>query len=114
MKEQKLSIRAWRNFSDFESINIAIIGENIPEVGVTSRFHINDKFEKIEIKNNYYHMTSTLILTSQDAQNLVNDLWDAGIRPIAAKGSSGQLEAVEKHLKDMRTIAFERLNIQIP
>lgn len=57
----------------------------------------------------------SLMLTPKQAQALVNSLWDSGIRPEQAKGSSGQLEAVNKHLEDMRKIAFlhiETANIE--
>jgi hypothetical protein len=38
------------------------------------------------------------------AQQLMDVLWDAGVRPAAAKASVGQLQATENHLKDLQTI----------
>lgn len=38
------------------------------------------------------------------AQQLMDVLWDAGVRPAAAKASLGQLQATENHLKDLQTI----------
>lgn len=46
------------------------------------------------------------ILRYEQAKDLMDSLWDAGIRPEQAKGSAGQLEAVKYHLEDMRK-AFE-------
>ena len=54
---------------------------------------------------------SPMCLTGEQAQVLADSLWDANIRPNGAKGSAGQLVAVEKHLLDMRTIAFHKLEI---
>jgi len=49
--------------------------------------------------------------TDTEAQILMDSLWEAGIRPAAAAGSVGQLGAVERHLSDMRAIAFGQLQI---
>lgn len=32
----------------------------------------------------------------------MNRLWDAGIRPVGAAGSVGQVGAMQEHLKDLR------------
>lgn len=47
-------------------------------------------------------------LGNVDAQNLMDSLWDAGIRPAQAKGSAGQLTAVQAHLTDMRQAFWEQ------
>jgi hypothetical protein len=51
-------------------------------------------------------------LQPQKAQELADRLWQAGFQPAAANGSAGQLAAVNKHLEDMRTIAFSTLDIK--
>lgn len=48
------------------------------------------------------------------AQQLMDDLWTAGFRPSEGVGSAGSLRAVEKHLADMRAIAFNRLKVDKP
>lgn len=50
-----------------------------------------------------------LPIPTEAAQQLVNSLWEVGIRPSAAKGSAGQLSAVQYHLEDMRKIAFKNV-----
>lgn len=50
-------------------------------------------------------------LTNAEAQLFMDSLWDAGCRPSNGEGSRGQLAATEKHLKDMKTIAFHALKI---
>lgn len=56
-----------------------------------------------------------LRLRLDDAQRLMNELWDCGLRPSEGTGSAGSLKATEKHLTDMQRIAFmllERPNDQ--
>jgi len=50
-------------------------------------------------------------LKKQEAQTLMNDLWDAGLRPSEGSGSAGALLATQKHLDDMRKITFNQLKI---
>jgi len=42
----------------------------------------------------------------------MDDLWAAGVRPTEGTGSAGSLSATEKHLSDMRIIAFNQLGIK--
>ena len=53
-------------------------------------------------------------LQQKEAQQLMNTLWDAGLRPAGAAGSAGQLGAVENHLADMRKIVFETFLPMMP
>ena len=41
-----------------------------------------------------------------EAQVLMDDLWNAGIRPTEGTGSAGSLRATERHLEDMRRLIF--------
>jgi hypothetical protein len=47
-----------------------------------------------------------------EAQKLMDDLWDCGLRPSEGTGSAGALKAVQNHLADIKTIAFHALKIQ--
>jgi hypothetical protein len=38
---------------------------------------------------------------------LIDALWTAGLRPTEGHGSTGQLAATERHLEDMRALAFK-------
>lgn len=40
-------------------------------------------------------------------QALVNAAWDAGIRPLGAKESAGEIKRIEKHLADMQRLVFQ-------
>lgn len=48
-----------------------------------------------------------LSLDETEAQQLIDQLWDAGVRPTNGAGSVGQLAATEKHLNDMRALVFK-------
>ncbi len=49
----------------------------------------------------------TLDLYHAEAQTLMDDLWQAGLRPTEGSGSAGQLAATQRHLEDMRTLALK-------
>jgi hypothetical protein len=53
-------------------------------------------------------------LDREAAQELMDDLWQCGVRPAGAAGSVGQLDATRKHLADIRAIAFAKLEIEPP
>lgn len=61
-----------------------------------------------------YVSKPTATLTSAEAQELADTLWEAGIRPTQSKSSAGQHEAQEKHLNDMRSIVASSLKIKLP
>lgn len=46
------------------------------------------------------------------AQQLMDSLWDCGIRPSEGSGSAGALRATQEHLADMKTVAFHALKIK--
>lgn len=50
-------------------------------------------------------------LPIEAAQALMDELWDVGLRPTEGTGSAGSLAATERHLADMKAIAFHALNI---
>lgn len=51
-------------------------------------------------------------LSVEQAQELMDELWSCGLRPTEGSGSAGSLAATQKHLEDMRAIAFGSLNLQ--
>ena len=57
-----------------------------------------------------------LRLNTGEAQRLLDELWDCGLRPSEGTGSAGSRRATEKHLTDMQRIAFmllERPNVEV-
>ncbi len=52
-----------------------------------------------------------LPLTGEEAQQLCDALWEAGVRPTNGAGSVGQLAATQEHLATVKAIAFHALKI---
>ena len=46
------------------------------------------------------------------AQELMNDLWNAGIRPRNMEITKETIKAIDNHLQDMRAIVFDRLKLE--
>lgn len=46
-------------------------------------------------------------LDASAAQQLMDGLWRAGVRPVDAKAGDAQVAAIQAHLADMRRIAFD-------
>ena len=55
------------------------------------------------------HQEPFLHITYDEAQRLVDELWQCGVRPSEGTGSAGALAATERHLADMRKVAFGAL-----
>ena len=53
----------------------------------------------------------TVRISDEEAQTLMDDLWRCGLRPTEGSGSAGAMRAVEKHVADLRKIAFKALDI---
>ena len=53
-------------------------------------------------------------LTESKAQELLDMLWMGGFRPRSAINEASRIEAVTRHLEDMRAIAFDRLKVGAP
>ena len=49
-------------------------------------------------------------VTMDNAKKLMDDLWNAGVRPTEMSETEGALAATKEHLKDMRDIAFRSIN----
>lgn len=59
-------------------------------------------------KNSPVEPTASMEITA--AQELMDSLWQCGLRPSEGTGSAGSLAATERHLKDMQTIVFKTLD----
>lgn len=53
-----------------------------------------------------------LTIDETTSQEFMDSLWQCGLRPSEGSGSAGSLAATERHLKDMKEIAFHALKIQ--
>lgn len=66
----------------------------------------NIQFEAMSDDNTASISAPLIRLTMTEAQDFMDRLWDCGVRPTEAKGSAGQLTAVQAHLNDMRQLVF--------
>ncbi len=48
-----------------------------------------------------------LELEIEEAQSLMDEIWNCGIRPTEGAGSAGAFAAQGKHLEDMRSLVFK-------
>jgi hypothetical protein len=62
--------------------------------------------QRIE-KHQMYEGGPTFKLTSGEAQQLMNGLWQAGLRPRDGAGSLAHVDAQKAHLEDMRRLVFD-------
>lgn len=56
----------------------------------------------------------TFSLHGDAAQQLIDALWQAGLRPTQGRQSEGVTAAQARHLEDMRALAFTKLNVEKP
>lgn len=59
-------------------------------------------------------MGPMLRLTPGQAQKLVDELWTAGVRATQSLPTEGQGAATDRHLQDMRALAFAKLGVPQP
>lgn len=86
--------QAWRDSIEFQ---LAIEHTN-GEVDIAQPV----TFHRIDPGELYNGPALTLQMT--DAQRLMDELWNCGLRPSEGSGSAGSLAATERHLKDMQCI----------
>lgn len=55
-----------------------------------------------------------LTLSETAAQELIDELWNAGLRPTRGRQSEGVTAAQARHLEDMRALVFAKLKITQP
>jgi len=68
---------------------------------------IADPLKMVPCKMGAHVVPSPLVdMNIREAQKLMDQLWECGLRPARAMGSMGQLEAVKYHLEDMRKLAL--------
>lgn len=96
-----LELFAERNFIN-RSIDLTVIvtrSDGVRSVGqpLTMTALDPDKHARID---------PTLSLSPEQAQQLMEELWKAGIRPNEV-GGIGELQATKAHLQDIRALAFQ-------
>lgn len=67
-----------------------------------------------EIPEGFEQIDPTIRLSREDMIHLMDELWQCGVRPSREISSTGQLESMQAHLTDMRTLASAALEIKLP
>lgn len=75
--------------------------------GETRRYAVAEPVTMRTLEEGAYLTEPTLRLTEAAAQQLMDNLWQCGLRPSEGSGSAGSLKATEKHLEDMRRLVFD-------
>ena len=57
-------------------------------------------------------MKPLILMRNNQAQVLMDDLWNAGVRPTDGAGTAGAMRAAEHHIADLRRVAFKALGIE--
>ena len=97
-------IRVWREQRNFDdSINVCFFEETVGEGYAVARL---GPFEKIT-PHTPIPFDAIQNIRPELAQQLMNGLWECGVRPAQGQGSAGQLEATRAHLEDMRALVFK-------
>ena len=74
--------------------------------GGTLSIATNIEFEEVD-RTVAENRPPVMVLRNEQAQALMDRLWECGLRPSEGTGSAGALAATQKHLEDMRKIAFK-------
>ena len=64
-------------------------------------------FDDVTDKQLRVEQPAMMTIRPDEAQQLMDELWRANIRPTEGAGSVGQMAACEKHLEDMRRLVFK-------
>jgi hypothetical protein len=102
-------------------MNVSIRAQNAPWYrGINLHIGTNDGLVRVKdvVLEKYDPMTAgsfdpvaPLSLDPAQAQTLMDDLWHCGIRPTEGTGSAGAMAATQRHLEDLRKVAFHALKI---
>lgn len=102
---EELRVYAFKSHTFNDNINLTIYQKNEPRVYVAQPVTMEEINPALDVR-------PTFSLTPTAAQELIDRLWDCGLRPSEGAGSAGALAATQKHLGDMRTLVFHSLGIK--
>lgn len=66
-----------------------------------------ENFTIRHVENNGEIVPSLFTISNEQIQQLMNELWNLGIRPTNGAGDNNAFEAVKYHLEDMRKLVFK-------
>lgn len=104
MRNPFLKFHAESRYGRF--VDLLIFTESAREAGMVS---VAEPVTFRQIDSGEQVGDPTLSLSNNQAQQLMDALWSAGLRPTEGSGSAGSLAATQAHLKDMQALAFGAL-----
>jgi hypothetical protein len=96
-KELRVTHEVFRRGFDFHLLERRLDGQ---------MFHVS-KVEMEPLEDHAWNPQPLVTLHDEEAQALMDELWQCGLRPSEGSGSAGSLAATERHLEDMRKLVFE-------
>jgi len=92
----------WRRNLDIR-LGMALDGER--------RIAIAEPLTFKEEANDGQEVAPFLSLGPDEWQALMDEMWRAGVRPTAGAGTASEASATQRHLDDMRKLAFHALKV---
>lgn len=107
-------LKAWVDPQDFRGlVNLSIFGRPGPDrYAVLAGELVFKSYGPDDVEHGAWRGPDAR-MRPEAAQQLMDDLWNCGLRPSAGRGSAGQLEAVQGHLQDLQTANAKLLDAVI-
>lgn len=65
-------------------------------------------FETVDIEElGVYEKVGPFVISMESGQKLMDDLWNAGVRPTDSRDKSDIIQAKNEHIQDLRKIIFD-------
>ncbi len=100
---EQLQISAFREPVSYNTISFYMRIKN-KQTGVISVPDNSIVFKESHKDTTAVYIPPIFFLQQENAQMLMNDLWDIGIRPLNHSSATGELEATKRHLQDYRNL----------
>ena len=104
---QRLDIRASREPWLFDAVTLRLLQRTVTDGQVSTAAALPLVFKTRTPEECGTVIEPTMVFKPDEAQQLMDELWLAGVRPTEGQGSVGQLAAVHAHLEDLRRLVFK-------
>ena len=105
MSDRELHFRAERRYWD-DSVAIYLLDKSLSDrIGVVTDYIFT------AIEHGQMMPETPLRVEYTAAQELMDSLWECGLRPSEGSGSAGSLKATENHLSDMQKLSWRLLTM---
>jgi hypothetical protein len=94
---------------------VFVFKDDDPDQKYGALLHVNDddlKWVDYEPLKKVGIEYTGLTIDLQNMQQLMDDLWAAGVRPTEGSGSAGSMAAAQAHLQDMRVLVEKAYKIE--